>query len=187
LVDATVPGGGTYTGTVTGRAVGSTLEMSWDTTAGRYFGIGLQEGGSWYVACGEDRTGLGLALLGAGGELHWTPAGARGMTGLSTLVSTPSAGGLIWQTGAQGSGGFPFTRLVLTGSGEVAEAELTGGSTARGLALPTAGGWAVAWYPDFEQTVILCYRPGPEPGTWTARWALGGKPGIAWERLRPPR
>jgi len=181
-----VPGGGSYTGTIAARPVGETLELAWDTTAGRYFGIGLEEGGAWYVACGEDGIGLGLALLGPGGTLRWTPGPARGEVGICTLVPAPAPdGALAWEPGPESFLGLPFTRLSLRGAGEVAEAELTGGPTARGLALPAAAGWAVAWYPAFEQTVVLCYRPGREPGTWAARWALGGRPGTAMELLRP--
>jgi len=181
-----VPGGGSYTGTIAARPVGETLELSWDTTAGRYFGIGLEEGGAWYVACGEDGIGLGLALLGPGGTLRWTPAPAWGQVGASTLVPAPAeAGALAWEAGPEGSAGLPFHRLSLRGAGEAVEAELAGEVTTRGLCLATAAGWAVAWYPAFEQTVVLCYRQGREPGTWTARWALGGRPGIAVELLRP--
>ena len=44
-VEATVPGGGTYSGRVVGRAVGDTVELEWDTTAGRYVGVGLEVAG----------------------------------------------------------------------------------------------------------------------------------------------
>jgi len=185
-VEATVPGGGSYTGTIAARPVGGTLELSWDTTAGRYFGIGLEEGGAWYVACGEDGIGLGLALLGPGGTLRWTPAPARGTVGSSNLIPDPAAAGApAWAAGPQSPPGMPFTRVSLRDGGEVAEAELSGGAAARGLCLPAPAGWAIAWYPAFEQTVVLCYRPGREPGTWVARWALGGRPGTAVELLRP--
>lgn len=183
-----MPGGGSYTGSIAARPTGEVLELSWDTTAGRYFGLGLEEGGAWYVACGEDGIGLGLALLGPGGEARWTTATARGEVGICALVPAPAPGGtLAWEPGPNGAPGFPFSRLILRVTEDVAEAELTGGPAARGLALPTAAGWAIAWYPVFEQTVILCYRPGREPGTWAAQWALGGRPGTALERLRPAR
>ncbi len=185
-MEATVPGGGSYTGTIAARPVGESLELSWDTTAGRYFGIGLEEGGAWYVACGEDGIGLGLALLGPGGTLRWTPAPARGRVGFSALVPAPAAAGILaWEAGPQSPSGLPFTRVSLRDGVEVAEAELTGGAPARGLCLPTAAGWAIAWSPAFEQTVVLSYRAGREPGTWAARWALGGRPGTAVELLRP--
>lgn len=185
LVEATVPGGGAYTGSVAVRAAGPTVEVAWDTTAGRYFGIGLEQGGAWYVACGEDGPGLGLGLLGRDGGFRWTPAPSRGAVGVAALVAAPAPpGALAWVPGSPAVGGLPFTRISLTGGGEVVEAELTGGSAPRGLGLPTAAGWAIAWYPVFGQTVILCYRPDEEAGTWRAVWALGGRPGTAWEVLR---
>ena len=49
-VEATVPGGGSYTGRVTVRPVGGVVEVEWDTTAGRYVGLGLPEVGAWFVA-----------------------------------------------------------------------------------------------------------------------------------------
>lgn len=185
-VEATVPGGGTYTGTVTARPAGDTVELIWDITAGRYFGIGLPEEGAWYVACGEDGDGLGLALVGRDDRLRWSPAPGRGMVALSSLVPAPAPPGTHgWKAGPAGAAGFPFTGLVLGGRGEVVEAVLEGGPVARGLALPTTAGWAVAWYPRFDQTVILRYLPGREPGTWVALWALGGQPEPAVELLRP--
>lgn len=120
-MEATVPGGGSCTGRVTARPAGETLELSGDTTAGRYYGVGLEQGGAGYVACGEEGEGR----------------------------------------------------------------ELAGAPAARGLALPTAPGWAIAWSPAFRQTAILAYRPGDEPGTWTVRWALGGRRQLATEVLRP--
>jgi hypothetical protein len=186
LVEATVPGGGTYTGTITARPVGETVELVWDTTAGGYCGIGLEEQGAWYVACGEDGDGLGLALIGPRGGLRWSPAPRRGMVGVSRLARAPAAAGeLRWEAGPAAAAGFPFAGLVLEGAGEVRTAGLAGGPVARGLALATADGWAVAWCPRFEQTVILRYLPGREPGTWVALWALGGRPDLAVELLRP--
>jgi len=186
LVEATVPGGGTYTGTIAAREVGETVELAWDITAGRYFGIGLAERGAWYVACGEDGEGLGLALVGGRGGLRWTPAPERGAVGASRLVpARVPSGELRWEAGPAADAGFPFTGLALEGAGEVRTAGLVGGPVACGLALPTAVGWAVAWYPRFDQTVILRYLPGREPGTWVALWALGGRPEPAVELLRP--
>jgi len=185
LVEATVPGGGTYTGTISARAAGETVELAWDTTAGRYFGIGLEEEGAWYVACGEDGDGLGLALIGRRGGLRWSPAPQRGTVGVSRLASAPApSGGPGWEAGPAAAAGFPFRSLILEGGGEVRTAALAGGPVARALVLPTAAGWAVAWYPRFEQTVLLRYLPGREPGTWVALWALGGRPEPAVELLR---
>lgn len=181
-----MPGGGTYTGTIAARAVGETVELAWDTSAGRYFGIGLPERGAWYVACGEDGDGLGLAVVGGRGDLRWTPAPERGTVGSSHLVPVPGPSGeLTWDAGRAAGAGFPFTGLALEGAEEVHIAGLAGGPVPRGLALPTAVGWAVAWYPRFDQTVILRYLPGREPGTWVALWGLGGCPDLAVELLRP--
>jgi len=185
LVEATVPGGGAYRGTIAVRPVAETVELEWDTTAGRYFGIGLEEQGAWYVACGEDGDGLGLAVIGRRGGVRWSPAPGRGTVGAACLVRVPAPSGeLRWEAGSAAAG-FPFTGLALEGAGEVRTAALAGGPVARGLALPTADGWAVAWYPRFDQTVILRYLPGREPGTWVALWALGGWSDPAVELLRP--
>jgi len=81
-VEATVPGGGTYSGRVVGRAVGATVVLEWEVTAGHYVGLGLPMGGAWYVACGADWEGLGLALLEANGTVRWSPAPESGEVGL---------------------------------------------------------------------------------------------------------
>lgn len=184
VVEATVPGGGAYTGTVSVREVGATIEVIWDITAGRYAGLGLAAGDGWYVACGLDFAGLGLALLDRDGRLRWTPAPARGTVASTVLTAEP---GLPprWSAGPVPAPGLPFSGLALGDRGEVARAELTGGSVSRAPALATASGWAVAWYADFEQTALLRYGPGPETGTWAALWALGSHPEPATELLRP--
>jgi len=65
------------------------------------------------------------------------------------------------------------------------EAHLSGGAAERGLALPFPGGHAVAWFPRFDQTAILRYGPGREPGTVEAAWGLGGHRTLAAETLWP--
>ncbi len=168
--------------------MGETLEFFWETSAGRYFGIGLQEEDAWYVACGEDAGGLGLALVGPRGQLRWSPARERGAVGSATLAPLfTKVGGPAWGAGTGLWAGFPFRSIVLKGGGEVREAALVGGPVKRGLALSTAAGWAIAWYPRFDQTVILRYFPGRRRGTWRAVWALGGHREPAGERLRRVR
>ena len=180
-VEATVPGGGTYTGRVIARLAGDAVELEWDITAGRYVGLGLAAAGAWYVACGEDWAGLGLALLGAGGTARWAPAPGRGEIGVTTLVP---AGAGRWEAGPTTAAAVPFAAVSLGRGGYLLEAELTGGPAGRGLALPFPGGHAVAWYPRFDQTVILRYAAGREPGTLEAVWGLGGHRGLAAETLR---
>ncbi|MBM3695683.1 MAG: hypothetical protein FJW79_07100 [Actinobacteria bacterium] len=180
--EATVPGGGTYTGRVVGRRVGPTVELEWEVTAGHYVGLGLEAAGAWWVACGEDWDGLGLALLYEGGAARWAPAPGRGEAGATTLVS---CGTRCWAAGPDTDPGFPFDAVGLNESWYLREAELQGGPAGRGLALPFPGGHAVAWYPLFEQTVILRYGPGREPGTVEAMWGLGGHHRLAAETLRP--
>ena len=181
-VEATVPGGGTYTGRVVGRPAGDAVELEWDTTAGRYVGLGLEVRGAWYVACGEDWEGLGLALVHVDGAVRWCPAAGPGEVGATALV--PS-GVRRWQAGPDTAPDFPFTFVSLAGTRYLREAELRGGSAGRGLALPFPGGHALAWYPRFDQTVILRYAPGREPGTLEAVWGLGGHRSLAAETLRP--
>jgi hypothetical protein len=181
-VEATVPGGGTYSGTVAGRAAGDAVELEWDITAGRYVGVGLEVAGAWYVACGEDWEGLGLALVRVDGGVRWCPAPDRGTVGMTALLSN---GVRRWEAGAGTAPGIPFAGLSLAGGRGLQEAQLCGRSAARGLALPFPGGHAVAWYPRFAQTAILRYAAGREPGTIEAVWGLGGHRSLAAETLRP--
>lgn len=183
-VEATVPGGGSYTGRVFGRPVGDTVELEWDITSGRYVGLGLEVRGAWYVACGADWAGLGLALVRVDGTVRWCPAPETGEVGVSRLV--PS-GVRRWEAGPGTAPGFPFSAVSLAGSRYLREAELLGGPAGRGLALPFPGGHAVAWYPRFDQTVILRYAAGREEGTLEAVWGLGGHRTLAAETLRPVR
>jgi len=181
-VEATVPGGGSYTGRVTVRPVGGVVEVEWDTTAGRYVGLGLPEVGAWFVACGEDREGLGLALVRAEGTVRWVPTAERGEVGETQLAPT---GVRRWEAGATTAPGFPFDTVALAGTRYLLEAQLGGGPAGRGLALPFPGGQAVAWHPHFDQLTILRYGAGREPGTLEAVWGLGGHRSLAAETLRP--
>jgi hypothetical protein len=123
-VEATVPGGGSYTGRVVGRSVGDAIELEWDTTAGRYVGLGLEVRGAWYVACGEDWAGLGLALVHVDGRVRWCPAPGPGEVGDTILV--PS-GVRRWQAGPETTPDFPFSFVSLAGTRYLREAELRGG------------------------------------------------------------
>jgi hypothetical protein len=179
-VEATVPGGGTYTGRLVGRAVGNTVELEWEISAGRYLGIGLEAGGAWHVACGEDTAGLGLVLLDERGKVRWSPAPTRGLVAATRLAAL---GPGRWAAGIGTDPAFPFHAIVLTGEGDAREAALEGGPQPRGLALSWGRWHALAWYPSFDQLAVLRYTP--EPGGWRAVWALGGRSGLASERLRP--
>ena len=181
-VEATVPGGGSYTGRVTARPVGAVVEVEWDTTAGRYLGLGLPVAGAWFVACGVDREGLGLALVRADGTARWVPTADRGEVGETQLAPT---GVRRWEAGATTAPGFPFDTVALAGTRYLLEAQMSGGPAGRGLALPFPGGQAVAWYPHFGQLAILRYGAGREPGTLEAVWGLGGHRSLAAETLRP--
>ncbi|MBP1632309.1 MAG: hypothetical protein H6Q11_597 [Acidobacteria bacterium] len=139
-VEATVPGGGSYTGRVTVRPVGGVVEVEWDTTAGRYVGLGLPEVGAWFVACGEDREGLGLALVRAEGTVRWVPTAERGEVGETQLAPT---GVRRWEAGATTAPGFPFDTVALAGTRYLLEAQMSGGPAGRGLALPFPG--IAAW------------------------------------------
>ena len=115
-VEATVPGGGNYSGLVVGRAVGDTVELEWDITSGRYVGVGLEVRGAWYVACGEDWEGLGLALVRVDGRVRWSPAPEAGEVGATILV--PS-GVRRWEAGPETAPGFPFDSVSLAGTKKV--------------------------------------------------------------------
>lgn len=181
-VEATVPGGGNYSGRVIGRPAGDTVELEWDISSGRYVGVGLEVQGAWYVACGENWEGLGLALIRVDGGVRWSPAPEAGEVGATSLV--PS-GARHWEAGPKTAPGFPFGAVSLAGTRYLREAALRGGPVERGLALPFPGGHALAWYPRFDQTVILRYAPGREEGTLEAVWGLGGHRSLAAETLRP--
>jgi hypothetical protein len=181
-VEATVPGGGSYSGRVVGRAAGRAVELEWDITAGHYVGVGLEVAGAWYVACGEDWEGLGLALVRVDGSARWSPAPGPGEVGATALAPI---GVRHWDAGPGTAPDFPFASVILGGARYLREATLRGGPADRGLALPFPGGHAVAWYRRFDQTAILRYAPGRVPGTLEAAWGLGGHADLAAETLRP--
>jgi hypothetical protein len=167
---------------VTARRVGAAVEVEWDVTAGRYVGVGLEVAGAWYVACGEDWDGLGMALVRVDGTVLWTPAGEAGRVGSTALEPF---GARHWRAGPATALDFPFASIALSGSRYLREAEFQGGPVGRGLALPFPGGHALAWSVRFDQTAILRYAVGREAGSLEAVWGLGGHKQLAAETLRP--
>ena len=179
-VHATVPGGGTYDGTIAVARRGDAFELAWRISAGDYVGIGLEHEGAWYVACGERFHGLGLAISDAAGTLLWIDALDRRLRRATiTPVTEEPMRGRVW-------GDAPFHGFVVQPRGGVHEADFEHASCGRGLAWPAGTGWALAWYPDFAQTVILRYARGRDDDALVGEWALGGHTEPARERLSRP-
>ena len=117
-VQATVPGGGEYTGRISARHAGDAVTLEWDITAGRYVGIGLPLGDHWYVACGDTWEGLGLALIAADGTARWTTQAPEGTVQTGHLTAHGSA---TWAADDT----FPFASVAVAGDGDVLSATLT--------------------------------------------------------------
>ncbi len=179
-VHATVPGGGTYDGTLAIARRGEAFELTWRISAGDYVGIGLEHDGAWYVACGERFHGLGLAISDGARELRWIDAADWRVR--HATISAAGTNPVHWQVW----GDAPFHDFAIRNRGRVHEVAFDGTAPRQGLAWPAGAGWALAWYPELAQTVVLRYRRGASDDELLAEWALGGHAEPAQERLVRP-
>jgi hypothetical protein len=194
VVNATLPDGSFgYSGRIAVRRVAATYQLEWQISAGRYVGIGLPLGAHLLVACGEQPAGLGLALCtlraGAAPTLEWSTFELAGAVGTGRLTS-PWAGSFIGEH--QIALDLPDGRLY----GEWRLAIRRQGALYRlawrkndvthfeGLALETAHGLALAWYPDIAQLALLDYHADAQRNhRLSAVWALGDYTALGTEVL----
>ncbi|MGH7470247.1 MAG: hypothetical protein ACRENP_20075 [Longimicrobiales bacterium] len=193
--EATFPKGEfAYTGTINIEQNGSTFDLDWNISAGRYVGVGLCSDSHLYVSCGEQRAGLGIAvfqiLSGSDISILWCTPEMRGSLGTGEFISTFN--GRI-------EGEHKLIQYLPDGSVhgtwtvQVKRVDRTFELVWRkghaihfqGLGLEMPSGLAVSWYPDVKQLAILDYILDPEDRDGlSAVWALGGFSSLGTERLK---
>jgi hypothetical protein len=194
VLEATLPNGKPgYAGSIEIRRQGSAYDLVWSISDGSYVGIGLERGGNLLVACGPQRAGLGLAFFRPDGEqvqVDWIVPELQGAIGTGEL-SLPWRGSFegvhqLRQLLPDGSDHGRFT-VELKSVGEVFEIFWTHGEAVhfRGVGFAAAGGLVAAWYPDPGQLALLDYAaPDGDSDVLEGRWALGGFPMLATEKLK---
>jgi hypothetical protein len=194
VTEATLPNGKPgYTGSIEIRRFGAAYGLEWSISDGSYVGVGCERSGNLLVACGPQRAGLGLAFFLPEGDrvrIFWTVPELQGALGQGELVS-PWRGSFagahqLRQLLPDGSEHGRFT-AEMKPLGEVFEIRWSHGGDLhfRGLGFAAAGGLAAAWYPDPGQLALLDYAASKEaPDTLEGRWALGGFPDLATEKLK---
>lgn len=194
VLEATLPNGKPgYTGTIEIRQHGSAYDLEWSISDGSYVGIGFERGGNLLVACGPQRAGLGLAFFRLDGErvrVDWIVPELRGATGVGELLS-PWRGSFdgVHQLRQLLPDGCEQGRFALevTRKGEAFELVWRQGDAVhfRGIGFEAAGGLVAAWFPDPGQLALLDYAVAAgDSGLIEGRWALGGFPSLAAERLQ---
>ena len=192
--EATLPNGQPgYTGTITIRPNRHVFDLSWAITAGQYVGIGLSIGPHLLVSCGEQRSGLGVALYQALPDhkvpVMWSTPDLQGAVGIGEFTSSFSGSfegeHQLIQYLPDGAAHGQWT-LNIRKTGNVFAITWRKGETVHfsGLGLAIDGGIAVGWYPDISQLAFLDYAIDPaSPNRLLAAWALGGYTSLGTEVL----
>jgi hypothetical protein len=192
--EATLPDGSfAYQGRITVQQAGDTHTVMWDTSAGRYVGIGLRYEGRLYVSCGEHFASLGIGLLKpdeahGGFNLTWSSIELNGQLGSGRLAPSDESSGVegVFQLIQRLPGGKLYGEwaLVIQRVGDLYRLDWHRSRALhmRGFGLPTSAGIAIGWYADLAQLAFLDYVP-EGLSALNAKWALGGFETLGSERL----
>jgi hypothetical protein len=195
VVSSTLPDGqDAYTGLIEIRRERDTFSLEWDISAGNYVGMGLVSAGHLYVSCGEQRAGLGIALVhnthGRLAAVQWSTAEMQGGAGDGELISGNAGayeGEHALRLRLPGGSTYGEWVLKLRRTGSLFEAVWLKRDVVHfaGLALEMPSGLALGWYPDPSQLAFMDYRfAASDPDRMTAQWALGGYTSLGTETLQ---
>jgi hypothetical protein len=194
--EVTMPNGRPgYTGAIEIRRNGAVFDLQWDISDGRYVGIGLASGTHLFVSCGEQRAGLGIALLEAqlsGVSVQWcTPGLTEPGTGRFTSGFDGNFEGEqeLIQVLPNGLLHGAWT-LQVSRSDSVYNVNWSKGGVVHhsGLGFAWPDGLVAGWYPDPNQLALLDYVLDPAtPDRLCATWALGGFNSLGTEILHRAR
>lgn len=175
-VEASIPGGGRYEGTIAIEGAGDDYRLAWDISEGTYFGVGVARPEGLFVSCAPDIEQCRLLVLDRAGGEGCLLDGSLQPRAVGVRPDGPSAFVL------SGAG---LSRLKLHPNGSALFAEIAAGDQRlEGLGWRTARSVAAAWGGDLDRHVILFYEMTASGREATAKWALGRNPALADERLR---
>jgi hypothetical protein len=187
ITDAKTLDGKPYTGTVRITKSGPAYKLQWNTTAGKYLGIGLAEGNALCTGWGGKNFGVVLYKINADGTLDgwWTVPGVTEAEGLEKL--TGGAPGVLEGeydlrgTNPGNKGGYKG-KLNIRKTGETYQLDWTipGTPAYRGVGIRVGDYLHVGWGGKEVYAVISYTFDGNKAeGLWT----VGGSQRIAVENL----
>jgi hypothetical protein len=187
ITDAKTLSGKPYTGSVDIMAKGKVYQLRWDTTAGKYTGIGMTDGNRLCVAWGSKDSGAVLYKLGGDGALdgRWTVPGATDEGTEKATGGTPGefAGEYsIKGTNPGGKGGYEG-KLSIQKSGEVYQLKWTipGSPSYAGVGIQVGDSLYVGWSTAKDTYAVIGYTF--EGLTAQGVWTVSGAKTTAQENL----
>ncbi|NWG71308.1 MAG: hypothetical protein HXY23_06840 [Parvularculaceae bacterium] len=175
-VEASIPGGGRYEGTLAIESAGEDCRLTWDISDGTYFGVGAARPEGLFASCAPDLDQCRLLVLDLAGREGRLLDRSLRPKAIAARPDGPSAFVL------SGAG---LSRLKLHPNGSALFAEIAAGDQRlEGLGWRTARSVAAAWGGELDRHVILFYEMAASGREATAKWALGRIPALADERLR---
>lgn len=188
ITDAQTLNGRSYSGSVRIASIGAVYELQWDTSAGRYRGLGLADGDKLCTGWGGKNFGVVLYKINGDGTLkgRWTIPGANEAEGTEQATGgTP--GQLEGEYDIKGSnpdgrGGYAGKlRISQTGDTYQLRWTIPGSRTYYGVGLKVGDSLHVGWSTGSNTYAIISYAftGGMAEGIWT----VGGSSRTAKENL----
>ncbi|MGZ5004061.1 MAG: hypothetical protein ACXWG7_00900 [Chthoniobacterales bacterium] len=188
ITDAQTLAGKSYTGTVRIASIGAVYELQWNTTAGKYLGLGLADGNKLCTGWGGKNFGVVLYKINGNGTLsgRWTiPSAneAEGTEEASGGIPNELAGEYtIKGTNPGGKGSYTGKlRIRKTGATYQLRWTLPGGQSYSGVGLRVGDSLHVGWSTGKEPYAVISYTF--DDGTAEGIWTVGGSEKTAKESL----
>jgi len=176
ISDAATLSGKSYSGTVRIAGIGAVYELKWDTTAGKYRGLGLADGEKLCTGWGGKVFGVVLYKINSDGTLtgRWTIPGANEAEG-TEAASGGAPGKLegeydVKGTNPGGKGGYEG-KLQIRKTGDTYQLKWTlpGNRPYYGVGLRVGDSLHVGWGIGSETYAVISYdfKNGSAEGVWT--------------------
>jgi len=176
ISDAATLSGKSYSGTVRIAGIGAVYELKWDTTAGKYRGLGLADGEKLCTGWGGKVFGVVLYKINSDGTLtgRWTIPGANEAEG-TEAASGGAPGKLEGEYDVKGTnpgakGGYEG-KLQIRKTGDTYQLKWTlpGNRPYYGVGLRVGDSLHVGWGIGSETYAVISYdfKNGSAEGVWT--------------------
>ena len=188
IADAQTLTGKAYTGTVRIAKIGAVYELQWDTSAGKYRGLGLADGNKLCTGWGGKNFGVVLYRINGDGTLkgRWTIPGANEFEGTEEATGG-TAGELEGEYSIAGSnpgGRGSYTgklRIRKTGATYQLRWTIPGGQPYFGVGLKVGDALHVGWGTGADPYAVISYAFDGESAE--GLWTVGGSEKTAKETL----
>ncbi len=188
ITDARTLAGKAYTGTVRIASIGAVYELQWNTSAGKYRGLGLADGNKLCTGWSAGNFGVVLYRINGDGTLkgRWTIPGANELEGTEEATGGP-IGALagdyeIKGTNPGGKGGYEGKlRIRKTGATYQLRWTIPGSQPYYGVGLKVGDALHVGWGTGKDNWAVVTYTF--DGASAQGLWTIGGADRTAKETL----